>query len=180
MRVSRAIKMLRKKTVTDKDIRMKLACLAIVSSVLLSTNLKMKMLKEHAELLGDKEEFFAFPWGRLAFDMLMTSIKKKDEISLSQNSIALKGFPLAQQLVIVKAVPSLTEVVQESCSSSESDSDEDDVDRVASKTKKKTLSPGHAHEVDKKEEVLGRSIFPKTQQDRSTSLCLYGLMKLLT
>uniref|UniRef100_A0A0D3ECV4 DUF1985 domain-containing protein n=1 Tax=Brassica oleracea var. oleracea TaxID=109376 RepID=A0A0D3ECV4_BRAOL len=152
MRVSRAIKMLRKKTVTDKDIRMKLACLAIVSSVLLSTNLKMKMLKEHAELLGDKEEFFAFPWGRLAFDMLMTSIKKKDEISLSQNSIALKGFPLAQQLVIVKAVPSLTEVVQESCSSSESDSDEDDVDRVASKTKKKTLSPGHAHEVDKKEE----------------------------
>ncbi|CAN6871113.1 unnamed protein product [Brassica oleracea] len=152
MRVSRAIKMLRKKTITDKNILMKLACLAIVSSVLLSTNLKMKMLKEHAELLGDKEEFFAFPWGRLAFDMLMTSIKKKDEISLSQNSIALKGFPLAQQLVIVKAVPSLTEVVQESCSSSESDSDEDDVDRVASKTKKKTLSPGHAHEVDKKEE----------------------------
>lgn len=47
MRVSMAIKMLRKKTVTDKDIRMKLACLALVSSVLLSTNLKMKMLKEH-------------------------------------------------------------------------------------------------------------------------------------
>ena len=69
--------MLRKKTVTDKDIRMKLACLAIVSSVLLSTNLKMKMLKEHAELLVDMEEFFSFPWGRLAFDMLMTSIKKK-------------------------------------------------------------------------------------------------------
>ena len=57
------------------------------------------------------------------------------------------------QLVIVEAVPSLTEVVKESCSSSESDSDEDDVDGVASKTKKKTLSPEHTREVDKKEKV---------------------------
>ncbi|KAH0900597.1 hypothetical protein HID58_040100 [Brassica napus] len=153
--------MLRKKTVTDKDIRIKLACLAIVSSVLLSTNLKMKMLKEHAELLEDIDEFFSFPWGRLAFDMLMTSIKKKDEISLSQNSVALKGFAFALQLVIVEAVPSLTEVVQESCSSSESDSDEDDVDRSTRKTKKKTLSPAHAREVDKKEEVMVRSIIPQ-------------------
>lgn len=85
--------------------------------------------------------------------MLMTSIKKKDEISLSQNSVALKGFALALQLVIVEAVPSLTEVVQESCSSSESDSDEYDVDRGTRKTKKKTLSPAHAREVDKKEAV---------------------------
>ncbi|CAN7108276.1 unnamed protein product [Brassica rapa subsp. narinosa] len=161
LRVSKAVKMLRKKTVTDKDIRIKLACLAIVSSVLLSTNLKMKMLKEHAELLEDIDEFFSFPWGRLAFDMLMTSIKKKDEISLSQNSVALKGFAFALQLVIVEAVPSLTEVVQESCSSSESDSDEDDVDRSTRKTKKKTLSPAHAREVDKKEEVMVRSIIPQ-------------------
>ncbi|CAN6868633.1 unnamed protein product [Brassica oleracea] len=152
MRVSRAVKMLRKKTVTDKDIRMKLACLAIVSSVLLSTNLRMKMLKEYTEMLVDMEEFFAFPWGRLAFDILMTSIKKRDEISLSQNTIALKGFALALQLVIVEAVPALTKVVQEACSSSESDSDDDDADRHATKTKKQTLSPGHAQEVDRKAE----------------------------
>lgn len=50
--VSRAVKMLRKNSVTDKDMRQKLACLAILSSVLLSTNLKMKMLKEYAELLS--------------------------------------------------------------------------------------------------------------------------------
>ncbi|KAG2293104.1 hypothetical protein Bca4012_005959 [Brassica carinata] len=71
MRVSMAIKMLRKKTVTDKDIRMKLACLAL------------------------------------------------------------------------------------------SDSDEYDVDRGTRKTKKKTLSPAHAREVDKKEAVLVRSIIPQ-------------------
>ncbi|CAF1930170.1 unnamed protein product [Brassica napus] len=134
--VSRALKMLRKNTVTDKDIWIKVACLAIVSSVLLSTNLKMKMLKEHAEQLGDMEEFFAFPWGRLALDMLMSSIKKRDDISLSQNTIALKGFALALQLVIVEAVPLLTEVVQEACSSSDSDSGDEEIDGMKHKLKK--------------------------------------------
>lgn len=62
--------------------------------------------------------------------MLMSSIKKRDEVALSQNTIALKGFALALQLVIVEAVPSLSEVVQEICSSSESDSDEEENDSV--------------------------------------------------
>ncbi|KAF2559161.1 hypothetical protein F2Q68_00015362 [Brassica cretica] len=88
----------------------------------------MKMLKEHAELLGDLEDFLAFPWGRLAFDMLMSGIKKRDEISLSQNTMALKGFALALQLVIVEAVPSLTEVVQEAFSSSDSDNEDEEID----------------------------------------------------
>ena len=102
----------------------------------------------------DLDEFFAYPWGHVAFDMLMTTIKKRDEISLSQNTIALKGFALALQLVIVKVVPALTEVVQEVCSSSESESDDEESDCRIQKTKKKTLSPGHAREVDKKAEVL--------------------------
>lgn len=72
---------------------------------------------------------------------------------LSQNTIALKRFSLALQLVIVEAVPSLTEVVQEACSSSESDSDDDEADRLASKTKKQMLSPGQAREVDREAEV---------------------------
>ncbi|CAG7895808.1 unnamed protein product, partial [Brassica rapa] len=50
----------------DPEIRIKLACLAIVSSVLLSTNINMKMLKEYAELLVDIEDFMSYPWGRLA------------------------------------------------------------------------------------------------------------------
>ncbi|KAL0801870.1 hypothetical protein Bca101_057046 [Brassica carinata] len=164
MRVSRAVKMLRKKTVTDPHIRIKLALLALVSSVLLSTNLKQKMLKEHAELLEDTDAFLSFPWGHLAFDMLMTSIKKRDEISLSQNTIALQGFALALQLVIVEAVPALTEVVQDACSSSESDSEDEDTEIVISKAKKKTLNPAHARELDRKAEVVVRSIIPEDPQ----------------
>ncbi|CAN6899102.1 unnamed protein product [Brassica oleracea var. botrytis] len=74
----------------------------------------MKMHKEHAELLGDIDEFFAFPW-----------------------------------------------VVQEACSSSESDSDQNEIDCLVSKTKKKTLNLAHALEVDRKAEVLVRSIIPQ-------------------
>ncbi|KAL0847148.1 hypothetical protein Bca101_020394 [Brassica carinata] len=132
--VSRTVKMLRWKTVTEKSTRIKLAALAIVSSVLLSTNLKMKMVKEHAQML--------------------------DEVSLSQNTIALKGFALALQLILVKAVPALTEVVQEDISSSESDSDDEDHDSLH-RTKKQNLSPAHAREVDKRTEVLVRSIIPQ-------------------
>uniref|UniRef100_A0A0D3E938 Ubiquitin-like protease family profile domain-containing protein n=1 Tax=Brassica oleracea var. oleracea TaxID=109376 RepID=A0A0D3E938_BRAOL len=135
--VSRAVKMLRKNSVTDKDMRQKLACLAILA----------------IELLGDLEDFFAFPWGRLAFDMLMISIKNRDEVSLSQDTIALKGFALALQLVIVEAVPSLTEVVQEACSSSDSDSEDEEIEGMIYKPKKQTLDPAHAREVDKKCEV---------------------------
>ena len=54
----------------------------------------------------------------------------------------LKGFALALQLVIVEAVPALTEVVQDAPSS-----------YPVRKAKKKTLSPAHAREVDKKPEV---------------------------
>ncbi|CAG7883410.1 unnamed protein product [Brassica rapa] len=150
MRVSRVVKMLRKNTVTDPDIRIKLACLALVSSVLLSTNINMKMLKEYAELLVDIEDFMSYPWGRLAFDMLMTSIKNIDEIALSQNTTALKGFALALQLVIVEAVPALTEVVQDALSSSESESEDDETEYHVCKAKRKTLNPAHAREVDRK------------------------------
>lgn len=73
----------------------------------------------------------------MAFDMLMSSIKERDEIALSQKSIVVKGFVLAIQLVVVESVPSLTEVVVEHCSSSESDSD-DDADECRQKPGKNT------------------------------------------
>lgn len=37
-------------------------------------------MKEHAEAIGDLDDFFSFPWARLAFDILMSSIKEIDEV----------------------------------------------------------------------------------------------------
>ncbi|CAF2272051.1 unnamed protein product [Brassica rapa] len=161
LRVTTALKNLRRKTITDKEVRIKLACLAIVSSVLLATNLKMKMIKEHADTMVDLEEFFSFPWGRLAFEMLMGSIKQRNEVSLSTDTIAVKGFALALQLVMVEAVPALTEVFLESYSSSDSDSSNDGDDFFQKKNRQKTLSPGHARDLDKTKDVVVRSIIPE-------------------
>uniref|UniRef100_M4EYA5 Uncharacterized protein n=1 Tax=Brassica campestris TaxID=3711 RepID=M4EYA5_BRACM len=83
--------------------------------------------------------------------------KQKDDVSLSQNTIAVKGFALALQLVMVEAVPSLTEVVLQTFSSSESDSCDEDDDFLHKKMKKQTLSHGHAREVDQKTEVFDLS-----------------------
>ncbi|KAF8080105.1 hypothetical protein N665_0974s0001 [Sinapis alba] len=169
--VCRAVKMLQKNTVTDKDLRIKLACLAILSSVLLSTNLKMKMLKEYSELLGDLDDFFAFPWGRLAFDMLMSSIKRRDVVSLSQDTIELKGFALALQLVIVEAVPSLTKVVQEASSSSDSDSEEEEIEGMIYKPKKSIIPYDPSRPLD--ESVL-------TWSDEVHDVKVDNLMKLIS
>ncbi|KAF2573314.1 hypothetical protein F2Q70_00003367 [Brassica cretica] len=92
--------------------------------------------------------------------MLMSSIKKRDEVSLSQDTIALKGFAQALQLVIVEAVPLLTEVVQEVCSSSDSDSEDEEIEGMIYKQKKHTLNHAHARKVDKKCEIFVRSIIP--------------------
>ena len=152
--VASVIKMLRRRTVRDRETRIKFACLAILSSVLLPTSLNTKISREHAEAIEDLDDFYSFPWGRLAYEMLMNSIKERDEISLSQNTIAVKGFVLALQLVLVEAVPSLTEVVQETCSSSESESADDVEEGSERSSKKQTLSPAHARNLDKKTEVV--------------------------
>ncbi|KAG2239117.1 hypothetical protein Bca52824_089977 [Brassica carinata] len=154
--VASVIKMLWRRTVKDREIRIKFSCLAILESVLLPTSLKMKICRDHAEAIENLEEFFSYPWGRLAFDMLVRSIRERDEVALSQNNIAVKGFALALQLVMVEAVSSLTEVVQDSCSASESDSDDDVGDPLW--PKKPTLNPAHARNVDKKCVDIVRSI----------------------
>ncbi|XP_013668641.1 uncharacterized protein LOC106372932 [Brassica napus] len=150
--VASMIKLLTRRSVADRAVRIKYACLAILSSVLLPTNMKMKICREHAEAIEDLDEFFSYPWGRLAFDMLMGIIKERDEVALSQNTIAVKGFAPALQLVMVEAVPSLTEVVQEMCSDSEGDSNEEH-DGMSEKPNRKTLSPGHARNVDKETDL---------------------------
>ncbi|XP_024009313.1 uncharacterized protein LOC112084416 [Eutrema salsugineum] len=123
-----AVKMLKKRTVVDHEIRLKYACLAITGAVLCPTNHRSKIVFEHVELIRSLDEFFAHPWGRVGFEMLMSSIKSKDEVALAQSTVAVKGFFHAIQLVLVEACPSLTEVVQLNESSSESETEGEDED----------------------------------------------------
>ncbi|XP_024011093.1 uncharacterized protein LOC112086411 [Eutrema salsugineum] len=120
------VKMLKKKTVVDRETRLKYACLALTGAVLCPTNHRYKIVAEHVELIRSIEEFFSHPWGRVGFEMLMSSIKSKDEVALAQSTVAVKGFFHAIQLVLVEACPSLTEVVQLNEFSSESESEGDE------------------------------------------------------
>ncbi|KAH0891632.1 hypothetical protein HID58_054061 [Brassica napus] len=157
--VTSVVRMLKKRTVKDSCIRVKYALLALLAAVILPTTHTPRISQDHAELIKDIDDFFAYPWGRVSFDMLMSSIKERKEVSLSQNTIALKGFVLSLQLVMVEAIPALTEVVNDGSSSgSESDGCEeyDLVDE--DKNGKQSLSPGHARVIDAAGEVAVHSI----------------------
>ncbi|KAF8084362.1 hypothetical protein N665_0721s0019 [Sinapis alba] len=147
--VTSVVKMLKKKEVVEKETRVKYALLAILASVILPTTHTPRISHEHAEKIKELDVFMGFPWGPLSFDLLMTSIKERNEVSLSQNMIALKGFVLALQLVKVEAVPALTEAVREGGSSdSEGDFAEDEDVEGELCQGKRSISPGHARETD--------------------------------
>lgn len=87
--VGMIVDMLKNKKVKDRDTRIKFACLAIVTSVLLPSSHTPKVNPDHVELICDVDEFMAYPWGRVSFQALMSSLLKKDELALAQDSFAL-------------------------------------------------------------------------------------------
>ncbi|XP_024009273.1 uncharacterized protein LOC18013688 [Eutrema salsugineum] len=180
--VDSVIHMRQKRKISDKEKRIKCVCLAVTASVLVPTSHVTKIVPEHVELIRDIDAFLSYPSGRVGFDLLVPSIKSKDELELSQKTIPVKGFFYAIQLVMMAAVPTLTEVVQ--APSGESDSDyEDECDTAAdvstrqeanlsgdasdmaeratsSGVVKMMLSPSHAREIDEDEKTLIYSIIP--------------------
>ncbi|XP_048598062.1 uncharacterized protein LOC106430637 [Brassica napus] len=163
--VTYVVRMLKKRTVKDSCIRVKYALLALLAAVILPTTHTPRISQDHAELIKDIDDFFAYPWGRVSFDMLMSSIKERKEVSLSQNTIALKGFVLSLQLVMVEAIPALTEVVNDGSSSgSESDGCEEDDLVDEDKNGKRSLSPGHARAIDAAGEVAVHSIIVEEKE----------------
>ncbi|CDY37103.1 BnaAnng04620D [Brassica napus] len=152
--VSSVLRMLEQKTIVDKDIRLKYTYLSLLAAVILPTTHAPRISKECAEKIKDLDAILAYPWGRVSFDMLMSSIKERKEVSLSQNTIALKGFVLALQLVIVECVPALTEVVHEGGSSGSDDDDTNESDKLG----RKGISPGHARDTDAAEKALIQSV----------------------
>ncbi|KAJ4910421.1 hypothetical protein Rs2_05042 [Raphanus sativus] len=151
------IRMLKRKTITDRDTRIKYACLAILASVLLPTTHVPKILVEHAEKIRDLDEFFSYPWGRVSFEMLMSSIKERDEVALSQNTIALQGYVQALQMVMTKAVPALTEVVSQDSSTDAAGDDDGD---FAFPPPKNGIKPAHARTLDTADNVRVTLIIP--------------------
>nr|VDC80512.1 unnamed protein product [Brassica rapa] len=161
--VDTAIDMLKNKVVKSKEARIKFACLAITSSILFPSSHTPRISPEHVELIRDLDDFLAFPWGRAAYHTLATSLISKDEIALSQASVAIRGYVDAIQLVFLAAIPQLKEEITQSertvIVDSESESDNPDEESALefdnavplaepSEATKYCLIPGHAKSID--------------------------------
>ncbi|KAF3590719.1 hypothetical protein DY000_02021321 [Brassica cretica] len=141
---------LKRKTITDQDARIKYACLAILAYVILPTTHVPKILFEHAEKIRELDEFFAYPWGQISFEMLMSSIKERDEVALTQSTIALQGYVQSLQMVMTKAVPGLTELVRQD---SPTDAAGDDDGDFAFPPSKNGIKPAHARTLEAADNV---------------------------
>ncbi|KAF8082660.1 hypothetical protein N665_0813s0002 [Sinapis alba] len=93
-----------KREVKDRKTRIKFKCLTITLSVFLPSSHFPKIILELVELIKDLDEFMAYPWGRVSFQLLMSTLIKKDEISMAQNSFALKEYVDTIQLVMIDSL----------------------------------------------------------------------------
>lgn len=153
--VSYVINMLKKKIVPDRGMRIKYALLALLSAVILPTSHNPRILREYAEKIKEIDQFLDYPWGHASFEMLISSIKERDEVSLSQKTIAHKGFVLSIRLVKIEATPSLTRVVQVDGYSGSEGVGQDGDDFVDDDTEgKKGINPTHVRDIDSACKVL--------------------------
>lgn len=147
--VNYVVTMLKRNTVTDSDIRIKYSLLALLSVVVLPTSHNPLISQQHAEKIKDVYKILAYPWGRTSFEMLMSSIKERNEVSLSQNTIAFKGLVMSIQLVMIEAMPSLIGVVRDGGSSgSEGESADEDDNCDDHMEGKKSINAGHVRVID--------------------------------
>ncbi|XP_024016198.1 uncharacterized protein LOC112089680 [Eutrema salsugineum] len=85
----------------SRDDRLRLGYLGIYAGFIVATRLGSSTNVNHARLVMDLEGFKEFPWGRIAFQHLIKSVKEKD---LSKN-IHIEGFVQALQVWVYYALP---------------------------------------------------------------------------
>ncbi|KAF8094773.1 hypothetical protein N665_0353s0004 [Sinapis alba] len=127
--ITSVVRMVKRRTVTDRGMCVKYALLALLAAVILPTTHTPCISQDHAELIKDIDAFFTYPWGRISFEMLMSTI------------------------------PALTEVINDGSSSgSEGDCCKDDDLLDEDKNGKRSISSGHARDTDAAENVEVHSV----------------------
>ncbi|KAF8112101.1 hypothetical protein N665_0067s0022 [Sinapis alba] len=151
------VTMLRRKIATHAERRIKYALLALLAAVILPTSHNPRISHAHAEQIKDLNTFLEHPWSHVSFEMLMSSIKERDEVSLSQNTIALKGFVLSIQL-------------DGGSSGSEVDSVEDEAGADADSGGNRCINTAHVRDIDTACKALVYSIIPAAGEENITIL----------
>ncbi|KAF8107451.1 hypothetical protein N665_0121s0005 [Sinapis alba] len=129
----------------------------------------------HVELIRDLDEFLAFPWGRASYHTLATSLIAKDEISLSQASVAICGYVDAIQMEEITQSEAIVIVDSESDGeTTEEDGPSEDENMVhlekQSQATKYCLIPGHAKSIDTECKVPVKAILDDPYEEWSAGL----------
>ncbi|ESQ46332.1 hypothetical protein EUTSA_v10000674mg [Eutrema salsugineum] len=90
-----------------RENRLRLVYLYVIASLVMAKSKTINIPKEYIILVMDLEKLRKYPWGRVAFDFLVQSIKKV-RVKLTQSTgYALNGFSIAFQIWIMEAIPVL-------------------------------------------------------------------------
>lgn len=151
--IERIIYNLKKRLIGVREMRIRYACLALVDGILLPTSHypKVKINKDHAEIIENMESFLAYPWGRLSFDKMMTSIKERELSQLTTSSVTVQGLFLALQMVVLQAAPA----IQEGPAQISREGSGSDDDFLQETQQRPTLKLNHAWELDASCKVNG-------------------------
>ncbi|ESQ46575.1 hypothetical protein EUTSA_v10000524mg [Eutrema salsugineum] len=90
-----------------REDRLRLVYLYVIASLVMAKSKTINIPKEYIILVMDLEKLRKYPWGRVAFNFLVQSIKKV-RVKLTQSTgYALNGFSIPFQIWIMEAIPVL-------------------------------------------------------------------------
>ncbi|KAF8114450.1 hypothetical protein N665_0037s0026 [Sinapis alba] len=117
-------------------------------------------------------ELLAYPWGRATYLTLATSLIAKDEILLSQASVAVRGYVDDVQFVLLAAIPQLKEEIIQNelvvVVESESEGETPDEESISEEDKLLCVIPGHAKIIDNNFQVVVKSILDDSYEEWSS------------
>lgn len=95
--------------------KLRLVLIIIVEGILTCGTQPIRPSFRIVEMVKDLDFFFAYPWGRHAFEMTIRMIKVGTKVrrpsslinKLKQQSLVIHGFPIALQLLLFKSIPAL-------------------------------------------------------------------------
>lgn len=99
----------------EGELKLKLALLCFLYGTLLAGNANKRIDLEYLHLIDDLQNFNAFPWGRVAYEFLVSFmlstrvLMDKDRSKNLKPSLFIYGFSVALQVWAYEVIPSLAE-----------------------------------------------------------------------
>lgn len=112
--LSKLVERLEKKKMGEEE-KLCLGTVILTEGILIATNPSEKISISRLAHAADFDLYTAQPWGKIAYDVLATSVKRLNEATWGKGQYEVKGFVMAIHLWALKAVPMLGQVFATKC-----------------------------------------------------------------